>query len=138
MEENLISQKNSDQLLNTAIASIRKRAMEHPEDVETIITELNSICNKLDPDVISHKKEPYPLISPEFATRMEDTMYKIRTIVGDDLKIPDLRFRADDLSRTLGIPLPSSTRKHKESLLQWFDTHWTVVEPMLYEWSRSK
>ena len=49
MEESLNS------MINRALVTIKKRAAEHPEDVETIITELKSLCNKMDPNIIFKK-----------------------------------------------------------------------------------
>ena len=127
-----------DATLRSTLEHIKKHALQHPENAETIITELNSICNKFDPDIIENRKDPLPLISSEFNLRMDETLQKIKAIVGDDVKVPDLRFCADDLSRDENIPLPSSTRKHKESLLQWFDAHWEYAEPMLIKWKKNK
>lgn len=127
-----------DLQIKATLDHIKKYATTCPANLECVITELNSICNKFDPDIVEGRKEPLPLVSPKFAPKIDETYQRIRTIVGEDIKIPELRFQADDLSRMKKIPLPSSTRKHKEPLLQWFDVHWDVIEPFLYDWAERK
>ena len=129
---------DEDVQIKNTLEKIKKYAHQHPENAESVITELNSICNKFDPDIIENRRDPYPLVAPEFMQKMDETLQKIKRIVGDDVKVPDLRFRADELSREHNIPLPGSTRKHKESLLQWFDAHWEQAEPLLVKWKNSK
>ena len=127
-----------DPQLKSVLERIRKYTTQHPENMEAVITELNSICNKFDPDVIENRRDPYPLVSPQFLPKIDETFQKIKSIIGDDIKVPDLRFRADEISREENIPLPGSTRKHKEALLQWFDAHWEKAEPLLIKWAKSR
>ena len=47
------------------------------------------------------------------------------------IKIPDLRFEADRIAQEINIPLPNSTRKNNEALMQWFDSNWDLIEPKL-------
>ena len=115
--------------LDVALSILESHAKNNPLDAECILTELNSICNKYDPE-IGRTKSPYPLFLSNW-DKCDEVLAKIRNIAGNDLKIPDLRFEADKISTELKIPLPSSTRKHKETLLRWFEIHWREIEIIL-------
>lgn len=105
----------------------------NPADGEIIITEFNALINKFDPDMKSGKKQPLPLINPEFKPRVKTVREKIWDLIGQKMKIPDLRFEADRLSREAAIPLPNSTRKNNEALMQWFDSNWSQLSSRLKE-----
>jgi len=123
-----------DSGIKSAITIINDHVSHYPKDKFTIVTELLSICNKFDPDIQSKKKNPYLLVDSKFADECDNILNKIKKIVGEDIRIPELRYHADDLSKTYKIPLSNSTRKHKETLLKWFDIHWDTLEPSIREW----
>ena len=125
-----------EQSLQVAFAELRMYADTHAEDTESIITELNAIINKTDPDIVENKKPPLPLIDQEFKPMIKNVKDRIFEIIGTKKKIPELRFDADRLSVQLQIPLPNTTRKNNEALLQWFHVHWTRLEPYLLEMRR--
>lgn len=129
---------SEDFQIKLALDKILRHALAHPENAECIISELNAISNKFDPDIIEGRKEALPRVSQKFAPRVDEVLNKVKSIVGDEVKVPDLRFQADRISKEKLIPLPNSTRKHKDSLLQWFDCHWDIVEPMLVEWGKKR
>jgi hypothetical protein len=94
---------------------------------------MNAKVNRLDPASRSGHLTALSLIRPEFHQRVKGIREKIAELVGQRVKIPDLRFEGDRLARQLHIPLPNSTRKNNEALLQWFDTHWDRLRPHLAE-----
>jgi hypothetical protein len=51
-----------------------------------------------------------------------------------NLKITPIRFKADQLSKGKRIPLPNSTRKHKEPLLQWYEINWELLADDIRGW----
>ena len=59
------------------------------------MTELNSICNNFDPDIIENRWDPYPLVSSKFMAKMDIVLQIIKNIVGEDIKVSHLRFLAD-------------------------------------------
>ena len=120
------------------LAQIKNHAASNTADCEIIITELNALINKYDRDIKSGKKQPFPLINPEFKPRVKTVREKIWELIGQKMKIPDLRFEADRLSRESAIPLPNSTRKNNEALMQWFDSNWTLLAPKLKEMNQPK
>ena len=108
---------------------------ERPDTYELIITELHHILNKYDPDIRDKKVPSYRLVKDDFDA--DEMLKKIRTTANwPNLKIPEIRFKADELSRRKQIPLPKSTRKHKEPLLQWFKIHWEELESDVRGWCR--
>ena len=121
----------ADTLLDPYFAKILEHLAKHPVDEEAVLTELNSLINKYDPDIKSGVVQPLPLVSPEFKPNVKNVREKIWALLGRKMKIPDLRYEADKLSRELGILLPNSTRKNNEALMQWFDLHWSVIAPRL-------
>jgi len=97
------------------------------KDFNSIISELNHILNKTDPDIINRRKAAYKYVQSGFYKNEKAILRKLKEKFGKK-KIPDLRFIADKICEKEKIPLPQSTRKNKDSLLQWFDDHWEVIE----------
>lgn len=122
-----------DSSIKSCFDQISKNLNENPSNFEIVMTDLNAIINKIDPNIVEGKVEPLPLINPDFKQDVRTVRLNINEIVGHKIKIPDLRFHADKFSVQLGIPLPNSTRKNNEALLQWFQIHWTQLEPKLRE-----
>ena len=121
----------AESVLDPYLAKILEHVTKNPIDEEVIVTELNSLINKFDPEIRSGACQPLPLVSPEFKPNVKNVREKIWTVLGRKMKIPDLRYEADRLSRELGILLPNSTRKNNEALMHWFETHWTLIAPRL-------
>ena len=115
--------------INQLLDKISEYVQDHPEDVEVVNTELATLINKYDPLVKSSKISLYPTFPPDY--NGEETLKKIKSIVGEQEKIPDLRFRADLFSKRFKIPLPASTRKNRDALLYWFESHWDILSPHL-------
>ena len=117
------------------MAHLCKVIREKPDIYELALTELHYVLNKFDPDIHEKKKPSYRLVKDDFDP--EETLKRIRTAADSpNLKIPEIRFKADQLSRLKQIPLPKSTRKHKEPLLQWFHIHWAELEAEVRDWRR--
>ena len=123
----------NDLSIDELLQQIQEQAKQHPNYINTIITDLHSIINKFDPEIQNGKKEPLPLIDPAFKSKVKLVKEKIYTILEKKIKIPDLRFEADRIAQEINIPLPNSTRKNNEALMQWFDSYWELIEPKLKE-----
>jgi hypothetical protein len=117
--------------IRAILDEIRQHLQDHPADTDVVITEINSMVNKMDPGIRGRHLPSLSLVRPDFHQRAKLIRDKVTELVGKRVKIPDLRFEADRLARQLQIPLPNSTRKNNETLLQWFDTHWDRLEPHL-------
>jgi hypothetical protein len=117
--------------LQAFFQQISAHLAEHPADLEVVITECHAVINKYDPDIAKNPSSVLPLANPDFRPRVKAVREKIFEAIGAKKKIPDLRFQADTLSREASIPLPNSTRKNNEALIQWFETHWRKLEPHL-------
>jgi hypothetical protein len=116
----------------TAITKIENSIMQRPEILEIAMTELNSLLNKYDP-AVKDKKTTYPLVPAGF--NADDVQKQIRDVSGmDNLKVTDIRFRADQLAKAKRLPLPKATMNHKEPLLQWFKIHWNDVVDDIRHW----
>ena len=126
-----------DSLIQSNFQEIDKYVDENPSNFEIVMTDLNALINKIDPSITSGKVEQLPLVNPKFKQDVKAVRTRISDIVGHKIKIPDLRFHADKFSVQLGIPLPNSTRKNNEALLQWFHIHWIQLEPKLHEISQN-
>ena len=122
-----------DSSIRSSFIEINKCIDENPLNYEIVMTELNAIINKIDPLISSGNVQPLSLVNPHFKQDTRAIRTRINEIVGHKIKIPDLRFHADKFSVELGIPLPNSTRKNNEALLQWFQIHWVQLEPKLRE-----
>lgn len=121
--------------MEQCMAHLCKVIREKPDIYELALTELHYVLNKFDPDIHEKKKPSYRLVKDDFDP--EETLKRIRTAADSpNLKIPEIRFKADQLSRLKQIPLPKSTRKHKEPLLQWFHIHWAELEAEVRDWRR--
>lgn len=119
--------------LDDLFQQIQEQAKLHPNYINTIITDLHSIINKFDPEIQSGKKDALPLIDPSFKSKVKLVKERIFTVLEKKIKIPDLRFEADRIAQEINIPLPNSTRKNNEALMQWFDSNWDLIEPKLRE-----
>ena len=128
-----VPEQNLEAGLQAYFTQITNHLASNPADAEIVITELNALVNKFDKDIKKGKKQPLPLINPEFKPRVKAVREKIWDMIGQKMKIPDLRFEADRLSREAAIPLPNSTRKNNEALMQWFDSNWAQLSPKLKE-----
>jgi hypothetical protein len=65
----------------------------------------------------------------------EDMFKQIRDHAkSPSLLVTDMRFKADELSRTHRIPLPNSTRKNKAALMQWYNVWWNEVADDVAKW----
>ena len=80
-----------DILLN----QIRQNVIENPKNLEPVITELNSILNKYDPEIIQDKSKQLPLFPPDFDA--DFWLEKIAKTSNKKLKIPQIRFKADTI-----------------------------------------
>lgn len=114
--------------LISLMSKIKQIANVHPTYQNVILTDLYSILNKFDPRCAQN---PFPLVPADAKIKGKNVKDKIFQSIGKAVKIPSLRFEADKLSQELGIPLPNSTRKHNEALMQWFDDHWDIIQPRL-------
>jgi hypothetical protein len=118
--------------LVTAISKIEDSLIQHPEMLEIAMTELNSILNKFDP-AVKDKKVSYPLVPSGF--NPDDVQKQIRDLSRlDNLKVTDIRFKADQLAKAKRIPLPKATMNHKEPLLQWYKIHWNELVDDIRHW----
>jgi hypothetical protein len=99
-----------------------------PRNLEPVITELHTLINNNDPDIT----ELYPLVKDGFEA--DRILKNIRELSQRALTVPQIRFKADELSRKKRIPLPNSTRKHKEPLMQWFKIHWRDLVADIEKW----
>jgi hypothetical protein len=105
----------------------------HGECLEAVITELHYLLNKFDPIAKSQTGTKYRLVPEDFD---DNAVLKkiIDTAKMGDLKIPQIRFKADEMSMAKNIPLPSSTRKNREPLLHWFHVHWSQLVDDIARW----
>jgi hypothetical protein len=109
---------------------------EHPENLESILTELHCLLNKFDP-LAKRAGQQWPLVLEGF--RPKEVLQRIREISKcPELNVPQIRFKADQLSRHQRIPLPTATRNHKGPLLQWFHIHWDALADDIATWSGSE
>ena len=122
-----------DKTLQDYFAQIVSHVSANPADLEIVVTELNALTNKYDKDIKEGRKSPLPLINPDFKPRVRSVRERVWSLLGQRMKVPDLRFKADKLSREASIPLPNSTRKNNEALMQWFDSNWAQLAPKLTE-----
>jgi hypothetical protein len=128
--------KTEEFTLPQCFLQLEQNIRDNPGNLEPILTELHSILNKWDPRVKA-KTHIWPLVQESF--QPDDVLKRIRDTADlPTLKIPQIRFKADELSHTKRIPLPSCTRKHKDPLLQWFDIHWAVFVDDIRTWNRSE
>ena len=114
------------------LSQIRQNVIDNPNNLEPVITELNSILNKYDPEILQDKSKQLPLYQSNF--NADFWLDKIAKTSNKKLKIPQIRFKADKLSKDLKIPLPNSTRKHKEPLLLWYQINWDKLEKHVQNW----
>jgi hypothetical protein len=112
-----------------AIAAIEMHVRGHPENTDTVITEMLYLLSKCGTPILGEVGR----ISPDVDTDTVLTRIRKQSQI-TDLKIPDVRFRAVRISKTRGIPLPEATRKHREPLMQWFDTHWDMIAADIAGW----
>ncbi|OHT00764.1 hypothetical protein TRFO_32450 [Tritrichomonas foetus] len=118
--------------ISNLLNRIRTNVENNPKNLEPVITELNSILNKYDPEY-QDKNRSLPLVPSNFDP---DAVYEkiCRTSEKQSLKIPFIRFKADEFSKSFRIPLPNYTRKHREPLLQWYNINWDILEPSIRLW----
>lgn len=128
---------DAKQNIQQIFLKIEELIAENPSNLEPVLTELNYLLNKHDENVEKRTKPPYKLVRDDFDC--EKMLRQIRETSGmQDLKVPTIRFKADALSKEKQIPLPNSTRKHKEPLLQWFKIHWDEIEHDIRIWKTTK
>jgi hypothetical protein len=103
-----------------------------PRLTNTILTEFHAILNKAMP---SPKGLPpkFPLVPDDFNPE------KVLKLIQETaelplLKIPQIRYKADELAKKRKIPLPDSTRKHRDPLLQWFHVYWNELSDDIPHW----
>jgi hypothetical protein len=117
--------------ISECLVRIHEAVDSHPIYCETAITELHSLLNKL--TLPGESRRLYPLVRDGFVA--DDMLKKIRDTANLPLlKVPQIRYKADELAKAKNIPLPNSTRKHKEPLLQWFQTNWNELEADVRIW----
>ena len=121
-----VSREDIEVLLN----KIKAHVKENPRDEWPVIAELHSILNQYSPEF---QKNKLSLLRPQFD--QDKMLQKIRDILCPEvkIKIPDLRFKADEICKKYKIPLPNSTRKNCGALLQWYDIHWDKASEYLME-----
>ena len=100
-----------------------------PDDCEAVMTDLHSLINKCDAEIIEGRRARLPLINPEFRPQIKSAREKVDELFGRHLSISELRTKADLLSGDCSIPLPNSTRKNSDALMQWFHVNWSLIEP---------
>jgi hypothetical protein len=111
------------------IAQLEASIIERPSNLEPILTELYYLIKRFMPDSNVLEKPTRPDFQPERFLK------KLREHSGmPNMTIPQIRFKADELSKTKRIPLPNSTRKHREPLLQWFSIHWKEISNDVAQW----
>lgn len=131
----------NEQLNNPTLDNIQKHlkeikdnVLQNPKNLEPVITELTSILNKFDPTCINDSSRKRPLFKIEIDSQA--WIQKIRDVSNNqDLGIRQIRYKSEELSKKLLIPLPNSTKNHQEPLLYWYKTNWTVLEPHLINWN---
>lgn len=109
-----------------------------PETLDLVMTELHCLLNKYDPISVSKKstRSRWLLVRDGFDSRV--MMKQITDTAGmPDLKVQDIRLKADSLSELKEIPLPGSTRTHREALLQWFKINWDAIVDDIRTWGLS-
>jgi hypothetical protein len=119
--------------INELLAQIEEHIRRDPNNLEPVLTELFALLNKHDPDILNGDRQPYKLVKEGFdADRTLKNIHDLAKSPG--LTVPQIRFKADELSRSKRIPLPNSTRKHKEPLMQWFHIHWRELAGDIEKW----
>jgi hypothetical protein len=114
------------------LANIKEHVKRNPKNLEPVITELHAILNAYDPDIRANKIRGYRLVKDGFDA--DHVLKNIHELSKSSLTIPQIRFKADELSRTKQIPLPNSTRNHKEPLMQWFHIYWDELASEIEQW----
>lgn len=111
------------------LAEIREKVVQNPKNLEPVITELTMILNKFDPN---NQKRPF--FQKEIDS--QEWINKIREISGiKNLGIIQIRYKSEELSKKLSIPLPNSTKHHQDPLLYWYQTNWEELEPYISNWN---
>jgi hypothetical protein len=123
----------SELSLEECLNLIEHAISENRDNMEPVITEFHYLLNKWDPRVASGTRQPYKLVKDGFEP--DRVLKQIRDVSQcPTLKIPQIRFKADQLSKAKRIPLPNSTRKHKDPLLQWFAINWKALAEDIQSW----
>jgi hypothetical protein len=116
---------------------IEEAIQENRKNLEPVITEFHCLLNKWDPQIKAGQRAPYKLVKDGF--ECDAVLKRIREVSQcPTLKIPQIRFKADQLSKSKRIALPNSTRKHKEPMLQWFDIHWETLYDDIQGWKNQQ
>jgi hypothetical protein len=124
---------SSSSSVHELLGQIRDFVSLDRRNLEPVITELHALLNKHDPEITERKGRRYPLVRENFNPDL--ILKNIRDTAQDQaLTVPQIRFKADELSRSKHIPLPNSTRKHKEPLMQWFEVHWDHIVGDIMKW----
>ena len=116
------------------LEEIKEKVIQNPKNLEPVITELTMILNKFDPNTAGadSQKRPYFQIEIDSA----EWINKIRATSGiKELGIRQIRYKSEELSKKLAIPLPNSTKHHQEPLLYWYQTNWEDLEPHIRNWN---
>lgn len=116
------------------LRKIEAKVDERPSNLECVITELNSLINEFDPN--RKKDNKLPLYPNEF--QYKDMLNTICKKANQKLSILQLRFKADQLSKKYGIPFPTCTRKHQETMLLWYRVNWDILENEVASWVGQK
>jgi hypothetical protein len=123
------SEKPMSSPIADEVAELERCIRERPSNLEPILTEMYYLIKKFDPSCTVLRKPVRSDFEPE------KFLKQIRDRSGmPDMTIPQIRFKADELSKAKRIPLPNSTRKHKEPLLQWFSIHWNEIAHDISQW----
>jgi hypothetical protein len=123
----------SELSIEECLNRIEHAISENPDNLEPVITEFHYLLNKWDPRILSGARQQYKLVKDGFEP--DRVLKQIREVSQcPTLKIPQIRFKADQLSKAKRIPLPNSTRKHKDPLLQWFEINWNAFVEDLQSW----
>jgi hypothetical protein len=124
---------SADLSIEECLHRIEQCVGENRNYLEPVITELHSLLNKWDRRVSDGPRPAYKLVREGFDP--DRVLKQIRELAErPNLKIPQIRFKADQLSKAKRIPLPNSTRKHKEPLLQWYEMNWELVADDIQGW----
>jgi hypothetical protein len=113
-----------------SLCAIERHVVDHPHDVYIVVTELSHLVNRYDPEIQRKAKAERSLVREGF-----DAAAMFQTVCAEigepNVKIPQLRMLADEISQANHFPLPTATRNHREPLLQWFSDHWDAARAVI-------
>ena len=127
------SEGSAEDILQSYFTQINTHLAANPEDIEAVVTDLNALRNKADKDIAEGRMPQAPLISADFRPHIKAVRDKLNEVFGRKVRVSELRMKADNISVYCSIPLPNSTRKNSDALMQWFHVNWASIEPHVKE-----